>query len=145
MMNIRLLLTLTSISFFTATSSFADETKKLDTDKQEAQTQALLGEIPTDGRAFVDVIDKYSKTKIIERLGEPAKADDVKLKDSGKVVASIWQYHNINTAEDGSFYQTTELDFIDDKVVMVVFMNHDGTEKPENDKTYELPEKKPNM
>ena len=28
---------------------------------------------------------------------------------------------------DGSYYPTTELDFIDDKVVQVVFLNHDGS------------------
>jgi hypothetical protein len=49
---------------------------------------------------------------------------------SGKLVASIWQYHYLNTDEKGEYYQTTELDFMDDKVVMVVFMNNDGKEIP---------------
>jgi len=36
----------------------------------------------------------------------------------------------LNTDEKGDYYQTTELDFINDKVVMVVFMNNDGSEIP---------------
>ena len=94
----------------------------------EAKTQLLSNGIPTEEKAFVDVINQYNKASIVAQFGEPAKAEDVKIKDSGKIVATIWHYHNINTAADGSFYPTTELDFIDDKVVQVVFLNHDGTE-----------------
>ena len=98
----------------------------------EAQTTPLkkevATEIPTEEKAFVKVINQFDKAKIVELLGEPAKADDVKLKGSGKIVASIWHYHNLNTAEDGSYYPTTELDFVDDKVVQVVFLNNDGSE-----------------
>ena len=94
----------------------------------EAKTQPLSNGIPTEEKAFVDVINQYNKASIVAQFGEPAKAEDVKIKDSGKIVATIWHYHNINTAADGSFYPTTELDFIDDKVVQVVFLNHDGTE-----------------
>ena len=97
---------------------YADETK----------TQPLNAVIPTEEKAFVDAINKVDKATIVAQFGEPAKAEDVKIKDSGKVVATIWHYHNINTAADGSYYPTTELDFIDDKVVQVVFLNHDGTE-----------------
>ncbi len=96
-------------------------------------------EIPTMELDFVNVINKYTKAEIIEQFGEPVKADDVKLKSSGKVVASIWLYHFINASADGTYYQTTELDFIDDKVVMVVFMNNDGTEGPESGQKYEIP------
>jgi hypothetical protein len=56
-------------------------------------------------------------------------------------VASIWQYHFINTAADGTYYETTELDFIDDKVVMVAFMNHNGDEGPGNAQQYQVPGK----
>ena len=101
-----------------SSASFADE----------AKTQSLSNSIPTEEKAFVDAINKVDKATIIAQFGEPAKAEDVKIKDSGKVVATIWHYHNINTAADGSYYPTTELDFIDDKVVQVVFLNHDGTE-----------------
>lgn len=111
----------------------------------EAQTMPLINEIPTEEKAFVDIINQFDKTKIVELLGEPAKADDVRIKGSEKVVASIWYYHNINTDANGAYYPTTELDFIDDKVVMVVFMNHDGTESTENNKTYEHPQTEQNQ
>ena len=57
----------------------------------------------------------------------------------GKIVASIWQYHNINKAADGTLYPTTELDFVDDKVVQVVFLNNDGSEAASG-QTYEVPQ-----
>lgn len=85
-------------------------------------------EIPIMEKDFVNNINKFTKEQIIAQFGEPAKADDVKVKKSGKVVASIWMYHYINTAADGTYYETTELDFIDDKVVMVAFLNNDGVE-----------------
>jgi len=100
----------------------------------------LKAEIPTEEQAFVKAINNFTKAEIIEQFGEPAKADDVKIKGSGKVVASIWLYHFINTAADGAYYETTELDFIDDKVVMVAFLNNDGTEGPESGKQYEFPQ-----
>ncbi len=96
-------------------------------------------EIPTLERDFVNAINGFNKTKIIAQFGEPAKADDVKIKGTQKIVASIWQYHFINTAADGSYYPTTELDFIDDKVVTVVFLNNDGSEGSEEGKKYEVP------
>lgn len=106
---------------------------------EEVETYALAKQFPANEKAFVDVVEKLNKNSIVELLGEPAKADDIKLKDSGRVVASVWHYHNINTAEDGSVYPTTEIDFIDDKVVMVVFLNNDGSEKNDN-KPYNQPQ-----
>lgn len=99
-------------------------------------------QIPTTEKEFVNAINSFTKAQIIEQFGEPSKADDIKLKDSGRVVASIWQYHNINKALDGSYYLTTELDFIDDKVVQVVFLNNDGSER-EDGQAYELPSSPP--
>ena len=98
-------------------------------------------EIPTLEQDFVNSINKFTKEQIIAQFGEPAKADDVKVKTTGKIVASIWQYHFINTAADGTYYETTELDFIDDKVVMVAFMNNNGAEGPENAQQYQVPGK----
>jgi hypothetical protein len=98
-------------------------------------------EIPTLEQDFVNSINKFTKAQIIAQFGEPAKADDVKIKTTGKIVASIWQYHFINTAADGTYYETTELDFIDDKVVMVAFMNHNGDEGPGNAQQYQVPGK----
>ncbi len=103
----------------------------------EAKTASATGKLPLEEKAFVDAINKFDKTKIIEQLGKPAKEDDVKLKDSGKIVASIWQYHNINKDAEGKLYQTTELDFVDDQVVQVVFLNNDGSEATTG-QTYEV-------
>lgn len=105
------------------------------------ETPPLASEIPTSEREFVAVINQYDKAKIVEQFGEPAKKDDMKLASSGEVIASIWQYHFINTDPEGAYYETTELDFIGDKVVMVVFMNHDGEEKI----SVEPPAPAPNM
>ena len=41
-------------------------------------------EIPTTERAFVNAINGFDKAKIIAQFGEPAKADDVKLKGTNK-------------------------------------------------------------
>ncbi len=117
---------------------------------EEAQTKPLSGEaspsdLPTTEKAFVAAINKFDKKSIVALLGEPAKAEDVRLKGSTKVVASIWQYHNINTTEDGTYYLTTELDFIDDKVVQVVFLNNDGTEVDVPGQTYEVPPVEPTL
>lgn len=103
------------------------------------ETPSSTVEIPTIEQDFVKSINKFTKAQIIEQFGEPAQADDVKVKGTGKVVASIWQYHYINTSADGEYYETTELDFIDDKVVMVAFMNNDGAEGPESGKKYDMP------
>lgn len=111
----------------------------------EAQAQPLASKIPTEEKAFVDAINQYDKAKIVAQLGEPAKADNVRIKGSNKIAASIWQYHNLNTAADGTLYQTTELDFIDDKVVQVVFLNNDGSEDVDKGKTYDLPQAEPNL
>jgi hypothetical protein len=131
--------TLLAAQLFYSSLSYADE----------AQTMPFVNEIPTEEKAFVAVINKFNKEKIVELLGEPARAEDVKIKGSEKVAASIWHYHNINTDENGVYYPTTELDFIDDKVVTVVFLNNDGSEeadgKTKDGKTYEVPEPEPSL
>ncbi len=104
---------------------------------QAEEVPAVL-DIPTLEKDFVAAINGFDKAKIIDQFGEPAKADDVKVKNTGKIVASIWQYHYINTAADGSYYATTELDFIDNKVVQVVFINNDGSEGADTVKKYDL-------
>lgn len=107
--------------------------------------EAPKSDIPTLEKEFVNTIHKFDKSKIIAQFGEPATADDVKIKGSDKVVASIWHYHFINTTADGTYYETTELDFIDDKVVMVVFLNNDGSEGNGGGKKYEMPGVKPDL
>ncbi|MDX1915253.1 MAG: hypothetical protein SFU55_06685 [Methylophilus sp.] len=109
-----------------------------------AEESKSANQLPTDERAFVDSVGKLSKAQIVELLGEPAKADDVRLKDSGRVVASVWHYHFINTNDSGSYYETTELDFLDDKVHMVVFLNNDGSDTSKNNQ-YEVPDVRPDL
>lgn len=103
------------------------------------ETPSSSTEIPISEQDFVKNINKFSKEQIIAQFGEPAQADDVKVKGTGKIVASIWMYHYINTSADGTYYETTELDFIDDKVVMVAFLNNDGAEGPDKGQQYEIP------
>ena len=96
-----------------------------------AVDQVQSSDISTTEKDFVATINGFEKAKIVEQFGEPSKKDDIKT-NTGRVVASVWHYHFLNTAADGAYYETTELDFVDDKVVMVVFMNNDGTDFPGN-------------
>jgi hypothetical protein len=91
---------------------------------------SATGDIAVTEKEFVAGISGIDKSKIVEQFGEPSKRDDITNPD-GKVIASVWHYHYLNTDEKGAYYQTTELDIVDDKVVMVVFMNHDGESSPE--------------
>ena len=86
------------------------------------------GKFPEDEQGFVDAVGQLNRAQLVALLGEPARAEDVKLKDSGRVVASIWHYHNINKDAQGAYYPTTELDLIDDQVSVVVFLNNDGSD-----------------
>lgn len=92
----------------------------------DAGTLQTPNEIPTAEIAFLDVINRFDKQQIEAILGEPSTKNDITNAKTGKLEASIWQYHYLNTDEKGEYYKTTELDFIDDKVVMVVFQNNDG-------------------
>lgn len=112
---------------------------------QAGAEEIPTGDIPTIEKDFVNAISKYDKNQIVAQFGEPATADDVKIKGSDKIVASIWHYHFINTTPEGAYYETTELDFIDDKVVMVVFLNNDGSEGIQDGKKYEMPVAKPDL
>ena len=111
----------------------------------KAEEQPLPKDIPTQEKAFASIINQYTQERIVAQFGQPVKAEDVKIKGSGKIVASIWHYHKINTAEDGSSFPTTELDFIDGKVVQVIFLNHANLDETDNGKVYELPQGAPNQ
>lgn len=91
---------------------------------------ALAGndEIPLNELGFIDTIKSASKERIVDQLGEPARMVEV-TNENGEVFASIWHYYYLNTTEDGDYYKTTELDFVGDRVVTVVFSN---TEPEEN-------------
>lgn len=98
---------------------------------------ASAATLPQDEQGFVDAVGKLNRSQLVALLGEPARAEDVKLKDSGRVVASIWHYHNINKDATGAYYPTTELDIIDDQVSVVVFLNNDGSDASSG-QTYEV-------
>ena len=129
-----------SLAFLLAVSTintaFADEVELRPLLEETAASTPVL---PTNEKAFVDAISKFNKSSIVEQLGEPASSDDVRLKGTDKIVASIWHYHYVNTDADGTYYQTTELDFVDDKVVQVVFLNNEGSDKEAPGQAYEIP------
>jgi hypothetical protein len=87
---------------------------------------ASTDEIPLTEHEFVARIKTADKAQIIEHLGEPARAIDVKDDETGEVMGAIWHYYYLNTSESGEYYKTTELDFVGDKVITVVFSTHDG-------------------
>lgn len=88
-------------------------------------------EIPLNEHEFVERIKTTGKAEIVAMLGEPARAIDVKDDETGEVMGSIWHYHYLNTAENGEYYKTTELDFVGDQVVTVVFSTQeDGNDIP---------------
>lgn len=101
-------------------------------------------EIPTTEKEFVEGIKTVNKDQILEQFGEPHVRDDVVGPD-GEVIASVWHYRYLNTDENGSYYKTTELDFVRDKVVMVVFMNHDIADGAEIPKNQDEPEAAPGL
>jgi hypothetical protein len=83
--------------------------------------------IPLDEHGFVDAVPYLSKGRIVEQLGEPARAIDL-TDENGAVYATIWHYHFLNTSDEGDYYKTTELDFIGDRVVNIIFSNSDVEE-----------------
>ena len=87
------------------------------------------GTIPLDEAGFVDNVKSNDKAGILSQLGEPASKMEIS-GDDGEVFGSVWKYHNLNTTETGAYYKTTELDFVGDQVVSVVFSNvEDGDSK----------------
>lgn len=82
------------------------------------------GEIPTSEKEFVEVINDVDKQQILDQFGEPSIRNDVTCPD-GQTEISVWHYRYLNTDANGEYYKTTELDFVQGKVVMVVFMNHE--------------------
>lgn len=87
--------------------------------------------IPLDEKGFVDAIPKLAPQQVVELLGEPAESITVTDDRSGEVIGVIWNYAYLNTNEEGDYYSATELDWVDDKVVNIVFSNGEGkTEAP---------------
>jgi len=94
--------------------------------------------LPVDEKSFIEAISHFNKDEILKALGEPIFKEDIKMKSSEEIVGSVWQYHHINTAEDGSYYPTTELDFLDEFVETVVFQNNDGEPSGSPTQTYKI-------
>jgi len=103
-----------------------------------AETNSDRSTLPVDEKSFIEAISRFNKDEILKVLGEPAFKEDIKMKSSEQIVGSIWQYHNINTAEDGSYYPTTELDFLDEFVETVVFQNDTGKTSKSPSQTYKI-------
>ena len=82
-------------------------------------------DIPLDEHAFVETIQRLDKARIQELLGDPEHAIEVKDEESGNVIGQIWQFQYLNTSAEGDYYKATELDFIGDRVVTIVFSNTD--------------------
>ena len=94
--------------------------------------------LPVDEKSFIEAISRFNKDEILKALGEPIYKEDIKLKSSEEIVGSVWQYQHINTAEDGSYYPTTELDFLDEFVETVVFQNNNGQPSGTPSQTYKI-------
>lgn len=94
--------------------------------------------LPVDEKSFIEAISRFNKDEILKTLGEPIYKEDIKMKSSEEIVGSVWQYHHINTAEDGSYYPTTELDFLDEFVETVVFQNNNGQPAGSPSQTYKI-------
>ncbi len=135
---------LTIAAFTVGCSSVNTTATKPDAATQAKKESNAANKLPTDEKAFVAAIKQFDKKTIVENLGEPAKAEDVRVKGTDKIVASIWEYHYINKGENGEYFPITELDFIDDKVVQVVFINHsEKNDTTKDGQVYEFPENKP--
>lgn len=94
--------------------------------------------LPVDEKSFIEAISRFNKDEILKALGEPIYKEDIKMKSSEEIVGSVWQYHHINTAEDGSYYPTTELDFLDEFVETVVFQNNNAQPSGSPSQTYKI-------
>ncbi|MSQ80618.1 MAG: hypothetical protein EXR41_02770 [Candidatus Methylopumilus sp.] len=94
--------------------------------------------LPVEEKAFIDAISRFNKEEILKALGEPMSKEDIKMKSSEEIVASVWRYHHINTAENGTYYPTTELDFLDEFVETVVFQNNNGDSASNPSQTYKI-------
>ena len=82
--------------------------------------------IPLDEKGFVDTIPKLAPKQVVELLGEPEESLTLTDDRSGEVIGVVWQYSYLNTNDEGDYYSATELDWVDDKVVNIVFSNGEG-------------------
>jgi len=87
------------------------------------------GALPLDETNFVAAVQNLTKDKIVELLGQPTNAIEVKDNRTGELIGYAWDYDHLNTADNGEYYKTTELDLVGDRVVTIVFSNgRNGTD-----------------
>jgi hypothetical protein len=84
--------------------------------------------IPTEEEAFLNVITQVAPARIVELLGEPDETIILRNEESGEVVGAIVHYRYITTNSEGEYYKTTELNYLDGRLVMVLFSNSDFEE-----------------
>lgn len=109
-------------------------------------TSAFAGskQIPTDENGFIDRIKSVTKDDIVAQFGEPVEKRDLRDFSTGEVFGAVWHYNKLNTSADkGEFFQMTELDFVGDRVVTVVFMNNDGISPYDAPRSEVAPTEKP--
>jgi hypothetical protein len=88
-------------------------------------TLADIDSIPTNEEAFLSVIGSVDQVKMVELLGDPAEVMILRNQENGEVVGAIVHYRYINTNNEGEYYKTTELDYLDGRLVTVLFSNSD--------------------
>lgn len=93
-----------------------------------APTLADISDIPTEEEAFLDVIGSVDHVKMVELLGDPDKTIILHDRNNNEAIGAIVYYRYINTNSDGDYYKTTELDYVNGRLVMVVFSNSDFQE-----------------
>lgn len=136
-------LSIMALALLCAACSSTGDVAKQTPESVPTENQASKRILPTDEQGFVIAIEEMDKDSIVAELGEPKKAEDVKIKGTNRIVASIWYYEFINTNDAGEYYPLTELDFIDDKVVQVVFLNDGDLNAEEKEgQSYEFPKNK---
>jgi len=89
---------------------------------------AEIEHLPTEEEAFLDVIGSVPPEKVVELLGEPDQTIILRDQTSGAEMGAIVHYGYINTNNEGEYYKTTELDYLNGRLVMIVFSNSDFRE-----------------
>lgn len=84
---------------------------------------AEIDSLPTEESAFLDVIPHVTPARVAELLGEPAQTTPVLDENSGEEIGAILHYRYINTNSAGEYYKTTELDYVGNRLMVVVFSN----------------------
>lgn len=93
-----------------------------------APSLAEISDIPTEESAFLEVIGSVHPDKRDELLGEPEETIILRNQENGEEMGAIVHYRYINTNSEGEYYKTTELDYLNGRLVMIVFSNSDFQE-----------------